>query len=238
MRNTDFSAGRTWLGAKSSMASVMRRTMASVGWRSRASNCGLRGVNHSRSLCRARLRRNLSASGVKYGWAAAGSGLSLVGMTRKSVLCRPIEGAERGAGGNRRHERFPIEDVFLSPGLRSGTQAWRCDGSGTHIRRSGRLIALCGPISGRPPQRYAPMNTAVEASLARAPEMGPQDTAAAGRRIVSIDIFRGITMAVMIFVNELSGVGGMPWWTRHAPGRLDYMTYVDMVFPFFLFAVG
>ena len=82
------------------------------------------------------------------------------------------------------------------------------------------------------------MNTAVEASLARAPEMGPQDTAAAGRRIVSIDIFRGITMAVMIFVNELSGVGGMPWWTRHAPGRLDYMTYVDMVFPFFLFAVG
>lgn len=57
-------------------------------------------------------------------------------------------------------------------------------------------------------------------------------------RIVSIDIFRGLTMAVMIFVNELSGVRGLPWWTYHAPARVDVMTYVDMVFPFFLFAVG
>ena len=57
-------------------------------------------------------------------------------------------------------------------------------------------------------------------------------------RVVSIDVFRGMTMAVMIFVNELSGVPGIPWWTEHAPGRLDYMTYVDMVFPFFLFIVG
>ena len=57
-------------------------------------------------------------------------------------------------------------------------------------------------------------------------------------RVVSIDIFRGITMTVMIFVNELAGVPNMPWWTEHAPGRLDYMTYVDMVFPFFLFIVG
>ena len=57
-------------------------------------------------------------------------------------------------------------------------------------------------------------------------------------RVVSIDIFRGLTMTVMIFVNELAGVPGMPWWTEHAPGRLDYMTYVDMVFPFFLFIVG
>jgi heparan-alpha-glucosaminide N-acetyltransferase len=57
-------------------------------------------------------------------------------------------------------------------------------------------------------------------------------------RVVSIDIFRGLTMAVMIFVNALSEVRGLPWWTYHAPGSVDVMTYVDMVFPFFLFAVG
>ena len=59
-----------------------------------------------------------------------------------------------------------------------------------------------------------------------------------GPRVVSIDIFRGLTMAVMIFVNELSGVRGLPWWTYHAPAKVDVMTSVDMVFPFFLFAVG
>ncbi len=57
-------------------------------------------------------------------------------------------------------------------------------------------------------------------------------------RLASIDIFRGITMAVMIFVNALDGVLGLPWWTHHARASVDVMTYVDMVFPFFLFAVG
>lgn len=57
-------------------------------------------------------------------------------------------------------------------------------------------------------------------------------------RVVSIDIFRGLTMAVMIFVNELAGVRGLPWWTNHAHSWENRMTYVDMVFPFFLFAAG
>jgi heparan-alpha-glucosaminide N-acetyltransferase len=57
-------------------------------------------------------------------------------------------------------------------------------------------------------------------------------------RVASIDIFRGLTMAVMIFVNELDSVRGLPWWTHHAPGNVNVMTYVDMVFPFFLFIVG
>jgi len=60
----------------------------------------------------------------------------------------------------------------------------------------------------------------------------------AAPRVVSIDVFRGLTMAVMIFVNELSSAHGMPWWTEHAPGNVDVMTYVDMVYPFFLFIVG
>lgn len=61
---------------------------------------------------------------------------------------------------------------------------------------------------------------------------------ASSPRIASIDVFRGLTMTVMIFVNALAEVRGLPWWTYHAPARVDVMTYVDMVFPFFLFAVG
>jgi predicted acyltransferase len=57
-------------------------------------------------------------------------------------------------------------------------------------------------------------------------------------RVVSIDILRGLTMAVMIFVNALSSVPGLPWWTYHAHAEEDVMTYVDMVFPCFLFIVG
>jgi predicted acyltransferase len=57
-------------------------------------------------------------------------------------------------------------------------------------------------------------------------------------RVVSIDIFRGLTIMVMIFVNELGEVRGLPWWTYHAHTNQDVMTYVDMVFPFFLFIVG
>ncbi|HEY6413499.1 MAG TPA: DUF5009 domain-containing protein [Edaphobacter sp.] len=57
-------------------------------------------------------------------------------------------------------------------------------------------------------------------------------------RLASIDIFRGLTMIVMIFVNDLDSVHGLPWWTHHAKANIDVMTYVDMVFPFFLFIVG
>ena len=48
-------------------------------------------------------------------------------------------------------------------------------------------------------------------------------------RIQSIDIFRGITLAVMILVNDLDGTKGLPWWTFHANASWDVMTYVDMV---------
>jgi predicted acyltransferase len=64
------------------------------------------------------------------------------------------------------------------------------------------------------------------------------EAAIASPRVVSIDIFRGLTMAVMIFDNALSDVRGLPWWTYHAHDSVNAMTYVDMVFPFFLFIVG
>jgi heparan-alpha-glucosaminide N-acetyltransferase len=82
------------------------------------------------------------------------------------------------------------------------------------------------------------MNPIVEApSTSEAPRV-PEVGCATPPRIISIDVFRGLTMAVMIFVNALSEVRGLPWWTYHAPASIDVMTYVDMVFPFFLFAVG
>jgi heparan-alpha-glucosaminide N-acetyltransferase len=57
-------------------------------------------------------------------------------------------------------------------------------------------------------------------------------------RVASIDIFRGLTMTLMIFVNELAEVKGLPWWNYHAPAKINVMTYVDMVFPAFLFILG
>lgn len=57
-------------------------------------------------------------------------------------------------------------------------------------------------------------------------------------RIVSIDAFRGITILVMIFVNELAGVAQVPQWMKHMPAKADAMTFVDLVFPAFLFIVG
>lgn len=62
--------------------------------------------------------------------------------------------------------------------------------------------------------------------------------ATAPERINSVDIFRGLTVLVMVFVNDVSGVKGLPWWTYHMPEGRNGMTYVDLVFPAFLFIVG
>ena len=58
------------------------------------------------------------------------------------------------------------------------------------------------------------------------------------QRILSIDLFRGITMLTMIFVNDVAGVSGVPAWMEHAAANADAMTFVDVVFPAFLFIVG
>ena len=57
-------------------------------------------------------------------------------------------------------------------------------------------------------------------------------------RIESIDVFRGLTIFVMIFVNDLASVKGIPPWMEHMPANADGMTFVDVVFPAFLFIVG
>lgn len=59
-------------------------------------------------------------------------------------------------------------------------------------------------------------------------------------RVASIDIFRGLTILLMIFVNHLARheMVGVPAWLKHAPGDVSAMTIVDIVFPAFLFIVG
>lgn len=58
-------------------------------------------------------------------------------------------------------------------------------------------------------------------------------------RLLSIDVLRGLTILVMIFVNDISSVAGTPAWMLHYyPYDADGMTFVDVVFPAFLFIVG
>src|SRR5689334_6819572 len=61
-------------------------------------------------------------------------------------------------------------------------------------------------------------------------------------RITSIDALRGFVMFMMIFVNDLAGAGRIvPNWMVHFSDRHhggSGMTFVDLVFPAFLFIVG
>ena len=70
------------------------------------------------------------------------------------------------------------------------------------------------------------------------PELAIMHNSLTTQRIRSIDVFRGITILVMIFVNDVAGVSGIPGWMKHKPADADAMTFVDIVFPAFLFIVG
>jgi heparan-alpha-glucosaminide N-acetyltransferase len=55
----------------------------------------------------------------------------------------------------------------------------------------------------------------------------------------TLDVLRGLTILVMIFVNDVAGVRDVPAWMKHIqPHDADGMTFVDVVFPAFLFIVG
>ena len=55
-------------------------------------------------------------------------------------------------------------------------------------------------------------------------------------RYLSIDIFRGITIIMMVFVNTIGHFDNTPIWMRHAEDV--GLTFVDLVAPFFIFAIG
>lgn len=57
-------------------------------------------------------------------------------------------------------------------------------------------------------------------------------------RLASIDVFRALTMFLMIFVNDLWTLRGIPEWLEHAPAKEDALGLADVVFPMFLFIVG
>ena len=58
------------------------------------------------------------------------------------------------------------------------------------------------------------------------------------RRNGAIDMLRGLTMFLMVFVNDLWSVGGVPGWIGHTKATQDGMGLADIVFPMFLFSVG
>jgi predicted acyltransferase len=56
-------------------------------------------------------------------------------------------------------------------------------------------------------------------------------------RVLSIDIMRGLTLFLMLFVNDLFEKG-VPEWMVHSKANIDGMGLADWVFPGFLFMVG
>ena len=56
------------------------------------------------------------------------------------------------------------------------------------------------------------------------------------QRYYSLDVFRGATVALMILVNNPGSWGNIYGPLKHAPWH--GVTPTDLVFPFFLFAVG
>lgn len=57
-------------------------------------------------------------------------------------------------------------------------------------------------------------------------------------RLASIDIFRALTMLLMIFVNDLWTLSNIPEWLGHKAADEDGLGLADVVFPAFMFIVG
>lgn len=58
------------------------------------------------------------------------------------------------------------------------------------------------------------------------------------KRNLAIDMFRGMTMVFMVFVNDFWTVLDVPHWLEHFATWEDGMGFSDIIYPLFLFAVG
>ncbi len=57
-------------------------------------------------------------------------------------------------------------------------------------------------------------------------------------RVVGLDVYRGLVIAAMFFVNYLAGMDGVPHLLQHEAPGIDHFTLADLVFPAFLLMVG
>lgn len=67
---------------------------------------------------------------------------------------------------------------------------------------------------------------------------GVKQETRSSKRLASIDVFRAITMFLMIFVNDLWTLQEIPGWLGHKAAGVDGMGLADTIFPAFLFIVG
>ncbi len=63
-------------------------------------------------------------------------------------------------------------------------------------------------------------------------------TPISANRVAAIDVFRAITMLLMLFVNDFAGFENIPHWLEHAGRTEDMMGFSDTIFPAFLFIMG
>ncbi len=64
------------------------------------------------------------------------------------------------------------------------------------------------------------------------------DTQLTSERVACLDAYRGFVILMMIWVNYIGEMPGIPDWLRHATADQDTFTIPDLVFPGFLFMVG
>ncbi len=68
--------------------------------------------------------------------------------------------------------------------------------------------------------------------------MNPEQQSPALGRLYSIDVFRAVTMLLMIWVNDFWSLTDIPQWLQHATIDEDTLGFSDVIFPAFLFIVG
>src|ERR1022692_2575660 len=90
------------------------------------------------------------------------------------------------------------------------------------------------PMTAEP----VPAGISPPAPRASASSDPPASPSGALARLASLDAFRGLVILTMTFVNYLAGVKAIPAWAKHLPQDQDGYTFVDVVFPGFLFIVG
>lgn len=58
------------------------------------------------------------------------------------------------------------------------------------------------------------------------------------QRVAAVDIFRALTMFLMLFVNDIPLLKNIPHWLMHAKIKEDMLGFSDTIFPAFLFCMG